>query len=203
MIISHNEAELLCRKAFEARGVVPGLREDAAANCAWLARHGLPGLELAVAVLRRTDGNPALPAPPVPALDHHNLAGSSLLFWLQALLEWHLANNGDGALVLHNARDPLAALAVLHRCGGILSASWNDRLLEPALRETTGTLVLDCRSDAAPLPPPPALAAAARRSLEQGIEVPAEVFEELQAEGRGVLVPASEASRRGAGCVPR
>lgn len=218
MIVSDNEIRVLVCKAGEARGLEPGLREDLAEACAWLARHGLPGPEPAASLLQRDR-----PVPPQALAEpgHWDLAGGSLLLWLRPLLEHHLALNGRGVeLVLENARDPLAMLPVLLPAEPPLHADWqaddadaDDRILAPSrslsgrfrhATECSGRLRVRFEapvvSTTSPWLDTEALAQRQARSLDHGIEVPESAWTSLKTMARAVLVEASEDSRqRGAG----
>ena len=217
MIVSDNEIQVLVCKAGEARGLEPGLREDLAEACAWLARHQLPGLELAAAVLQE---DCSVRPRPLAEPGHWNLAGGSLLLWLRPLLEHHLALNGQEIeLILENARDPLAMLPVLLPTGLALCADWQAtdadahervRALRQELRgrfreptRTGGRLRIRFEppgSTTAPWLDAAALTQRRAHSLDHGIEVPESAWETLVAMARDILVEASEASRqRGAG----
>ncbi|MDX1606468.1 MAG: DUF3726 domain-containing protein [Candidatus Competibacterales bacterium] len=217
MIVSDNEIQVLVCKAGEARGLEPGLREDLAEACAWLARHQLPGLELAAAVLQE---DCSVRPRPLAEPGHWNLAGGSLLLWLRPLLEHHLALNGQAVeLILENARDPLAMLPVLLTAGPALRADWqaaagdaDDQVRGPRqelrgrFREPTQTIGrLRIRfelpgSTIAPWLDADALTQRRAHSLDHGIEVPESTWKTLRAMARNILVEASEASRqRGAG----
>lgn len=200
-----NEIEVSIRKAASGVGLEYGTAEDAGRAAAWLVRQGLDGVAAVLASIRRGSSDIGFD----PAVDAAS-AGRGYAAIIGPSLIDRLIAGGDGETV--SVRNPDSALMVIGLAG--------------VASEDHGVVIeIDCDGSISRIPAAGPMAAAAipepcaRLSLKRigagvpgrqaaeasgGADVPAELWDEVQAYAARTYVPASQLSRAlgaGAGSI--
>ena len=202
------ELEVMAQKALEAAGVTPGLDRDGAFATVWYEARGLGGVEMLI-----RDFN-ALCGVPTRIGDRMDAGGMSAL--VAAPMAIDLAMVMDLELTVQNIRSPLAAVAYAVRRSGNgrwFRLSWGDNealavdgtaaiALTGPDAATVLTIVSDNGSPPAIFAPVVSAGELEQRrvhALKEGVFITRQARKTLLAAANGVLVPASESSRSGAG----
>ena len=228
MRVTLNEVQRLCQKAAEGVGVPAGLDIETAQATAWLLAHGFPVLSSLAVALENLDEHACRfdgAALSSNILDAAAKAGPLIA---PGLIDLLLARAGQG-LSIHHLEAPLYLLPSAVRYADQGKSFWfecrpadgNRFVLDIGPASTTIYGSADCKSltsstrfavqceaadsvqaDVSGLAvriDQTALNNAETRSLAAGLEADPEAWRRLQALAQKVLVPASKASRHGAG----
>ena len=210
-LLSLAEIEAAAMKAARGAGSSWGIAEEAGAAARWLAAHGLPGPELLLRHLEAFDRRPWTDVAPVVADRVWRAAGDGALCPIAAgvaLADRAALDEGPGEreVVLENVADPGLLLPFVALAAGALDrplrVAWpgtaavvgaDGLAFETAengvLDETAGRVVIE----------PAATAAERGRPRAAPRPVPLAVWRGLDRFAFRTYVPASEASRAGAG----
>jgi hypothetical protein len=186
--LSLSEVEALAAKASRGAGLSWGLAEEAGKAARWLCLHGHPGLTILHGYLAARHSGLSVGGPAMAGGDWTPQGATALcpLLTGTAFCDFGLMSGvADGGLVLHGVASPALLLPFLDTFGQITGVMIGCDLAGPNLPTQADVAIF--RTDAIPT------------QYRRDTATPDTVISALEAMAMNTTVPASDASRRGAG----